>query len=171
MIESFDKKQFSAEEKKHIFGLLTRSEVFDQFMHKRFSQVKRYGLEGGESMMVALDSLFRTCGQSALLLRCWVIFRSLSVLAGLYEAVVCMPHRGRLNLLTDLFQYPVTALFHKIKGNSEFPDDIQVSGDVLSHLANSVNLDYGASHPLRVTMLHNPSHLEVGLKRFLVEVS
>lgn len=82
---------------------------------------------------------------------------------GLHEAVVCMPHRGRLNLLTDLFQFPVTALFHKIKGNSEFPEDIKASGDVLSHLANSVNLDYSAARPLRVTMLHNPSHLEVGV--------
>jgi probable 2-oxoglutarate dehydrogenase E1 component DHKTD1 len=72
-----------------------------------------------------------------------------------------MPHRGRLNLLTDLFQFSPTALFHKIKGNSEFPKEFQVSGDVLSHLANSVHLDYGDKRPLHVTLLHNPSHLEV----------
>ena len=73
-----------------------------------------------------------------------------------------MPHRGRLNLLTDVLQYSPTALFHKVKGNNEFPEDADVSGDVLSHLANSLHLDYGAQRPLHITMLHNPSHLEVG---------
>ena len=63
MVESFEKKQFSAEEKKHIYALLARSEVFDHFMSKRFTQVKRYGLEGAESMMVALDTLFRSGSQ------------------------------------------------------------------------------------------------------------
>lgn len=71
-----------------------------------------------------------------------------------------MPHRGRLNLLTDLLQYSPTALFHKIKGRSEFPEELGVSGDVLSHLATSLNLDYGHAKPVQVTMLHNPSHLE-----------
>ena len=60
MVESFEKKKFSNDEKRRIFELLARSEVFDQFMTKRFPQVKRYGLEGAESMMVALDMLFRT---------------------------------------------------------------------------------------------------------------
>jgi probable 2-oxoglutarate dehydrogenase E1 component DHKTD1 len=79
-----------------------------------------------------------------------------------------MPHRGRLNLLTDLLKYPPTALFHKIKGNSEFPEEFNVSGDVLSHLANSVYLDsYGAENSLHVTMLHNPSHLEVNTCKLL----
>lgn len=59
MVESFERKRFSAEEKLNIYSLLTKSEVFDQFMTKRFTRVKRYGLEGAESMMVALDTLFR----------------------------------------------------------------------------------------------------------------
>lgn len=91
-----------------------------------------------------------------------------------------MPHRGRLNLLTDLLNFNPTALFHKVKGNSEFPDDIPATGDVLSHIGTSirtakntpdpslttiriaatVNLDYGKEKPIHVSMLHNPSHLE-----------
>ena len=95
-----------------------------------------------------------------------------------------MPHRGRLNLLTDLLNYPAPALFHKVKGKAEFPDDIPGMGDVLSHLgtdpfphkpsdtpftlnltlrvlpAISTDLDYGAPRKLHVSMLHNPSHLE-----------
>lgn len=71
-----------------------------------------------------------------------------------------MPHRGRLNLLTDILRLAPSALFSKVKGNSEFPPGIPVSGDVLSHLAISTDLDFGAAKPLHVSMLHNPSHLE-----------
>jgi len=71
-----------------------------------------------------------------------------------------MPHRGRLNLLTDLMQYDPTALFSKVKGNPEFPLGLPASGDVLSHIANSPKLDYGEAEPIHVSMLHNPSHLE-----------
>jgi probable 2-oxoglutarate dehydrogenase E1 component DHKTD1 len=85
-----------------------------------------------------------------------------------------MPHRGRLNLLTGLLKYPPRALFHKIKGNSEFPDWLGVTGDVISHLCQchfcmnnaytdaalasitALNTDYGK---LTVQLLQNPSHL------------
>ena len=56
---------------------------------------------------------------------------NLVTLANCKEA---MPHRGRLNLLTDLLQYSPVALFHKIKGNSEWPEELGAEGDVLSHL-------------------------------------
>lgn len=60
MVESAERKALLPEEKRRVFDLLVRSETFDQFMTKRFPQVKRYGLEGAESMMVALDNLFRS---------------------------------------------------------------------------------------------------------------
>ncbi|TPX37988.1 oxoglutarate dehydrogenase (succinyl-transferring) [Synchytrium microbalum] len=142
-IESFEKTRFKPEEKMRFFSLLTKSEVFDHFMAKRFPQVKRYGLEGAESMMIALDSLFKHAN-----------------LSGVRDIVLCMPHRGRLNFLTDILMYSPTALFHKIKGNREFPDDVPGSGDVLSHLSTAVDLPYGSSHPLHVSMIPNPSHLE-----------
>lgn len=59
MVESFEKRKFKADEKKFFFSLLSKSEVFDHFMAKKFPQVKRYGLEGAESMMVVLYTLFR----------------------------------------------------------------------------------------------------------------
>ncbi|KAJ7627899.1 hypothetical protein B0H17DRAFT_1218421 [Mycena rosella] len=72
-----------------------------------------------------------------------------------------MPHRGRLNLLTDLLQYPATALFHKIKGGTEIPEDLGAEGDVISHLVASPVLKYdGAASPIQVSLLPNPSHLE-----------
>jgi probable 2-oxoglutarate dehydrogenase E1 component DHKTD1 len=111
-------------------------------------------------MMVALDMLFRSTSQGKLL-SLFIEDIVISSIAGVIDTVLCMPHRGRLNLLTDVLQFSPTVLFHKVKGNNEFPDDLDASGDVLSHLANSVHLEYGGPRPLHVTMLHNPSHLEV----------
>ncbi|KAJ2396813.1 hypothetical protein GGI05_000948 [Coemansia sp. RSA 2603] len=112
-------------------------------MQKKFGQVKRYGLEGAESAIVALDELFSLCNHS-----------------GITDAILGMPHRGRLNILVDLLKYPPRALFHKLQGNAEFPDDLPASGDVISHIASSPKLNYGCKQDLNVTMLHNPSHLE-----------
>ncbi|KAJ6475095.1 thiamine diphosphate-binding protein [Mycena vitilis] len=130
--------------KKRIHGLLARSEVFDNFLQLKFPNLKRYGLEGGESMLPALDSLFSAAAK-----------------AGVSTIVLGMPHRGRLNLLTDLLKYSPTALFHKIKGGAEIPEDLGAEGDVLSHLVASPTLEYdGAPNAIQVSLLPNPSHLE-----------
>jgi probable 2-oxoglutarate dehydrogenase E1 component DHKTD1 len=92
-----------------------------------------------------------------------------------------MPHRGRLNLITDVLKYSLTALFHKIKGGAEIPESLGAQGDVISHLGPfplrhlsayslpkfcyylvaSPNLSYkGAADPIKVSLLPNPSHLE-----------
>ncbi|ORY48503.1 dehydrogenase E1 and transketolase domain-containing protein 1 [Rhizoclosmatium globosum] len=137
-------RKVEVDSQKRILHLLSRSEAFDHFMAKRFPQVKRYGLEGAESMMVVMDELFKLSGE-----------------ANVKDVVIGMPHRGRLNLLTDLLQFSPKALFNKIKGNSEFPEDIPGAGDVLSHIAQSVDLKYpSARDPVHVSLLHNPSHLE-----------
>lgn len=127
----------------HLAKLLLRSQAFDNFLSKKFPTVKRYGAEGAESMMAFFDELFLQ-----------------SAYCEIQELVVGMPHRGRLNLLTDLLKYPATQMFNKMKGNSELPAGAQGIGDVLSHLTSSVDLDYGRESPLHVTMLPNPSHLE-----------
>ncbi|KAI9199524.1 thiamine diphosphate-binding protein [Polychytrium aggregatum] len=142
-IESYQKKQFSDQERLRIYQLLTKSEVFDRFMAKKFPNVKRYGLEGAESMMIVLDTLLSDASK-----------------AGIVDAIICMPHRGRLNLLTDILRFPPAALFHKVKGNSEIPDNLPAIGDVLSHIGTSVDLDYQGEDPIHVSLVHNPSHLE-----------
>ncbi|KAL4266844.1 alpha-ketoglutarate dehydrogenase family protein [Pleurotus pulmonarius] len=130
--------------KRRIHELLAKSEVLDHFLQLKFPNLKRYGLEGGESMLPALDSLF-----------------SLAARGGIQHIVLAMPHRGRLNLLTDLLKYSPAALFHKIKGGFEIPEDLGADGDVLSHLVASPTLHYeGASHPIKVSLQPNPSHLE-----------
>jgi len=111
------------EMKRHIHRLLARSEVLDNFLQLKFPNLKRYGLEGGESMIPALDSLFSSAAH-----------------AGIQHIILGMPHRGRLNLLTDLLQYSPTALFNKIKGGYEIPEELGAEGDVLSHLGASLSL-------------------------------
>ncbi|KAJ6508615.1 Transketolase, pyrimidine binding domain-containing protein [Mycena sanguinolenta] len=140
----FSRNALSVPLKERIHGLLARSEVFDNFLQLKFPNLKRYGLEGGESMIPALDSLFSAAAQ-----------------AGISTIVLGMPHRGRLNLLTDILQYPATALFSKIKGGAEIPEDLGAEGDVISHLVASPVLKYdGASNTVQVSLLPNPSHLE-----------
>lgn len=62
------------------------------------------------------------------------------LLGGIQHIILSMPHRGRLNLLTELLQYSPTALFHKIKGGAEVPDELGAEGDVISHLGNEALL-------------------------------
>lgn len=126
-------------QQRRITELLLESQAFDVFLSKKFGTVKRYGAEGAESMMVFFDWLFEGAG-----------------LRGVRDMIVCMPHRGRLNLLTGLLRLPSEALFHKMQGKAEFVEGAPSTGDVISHLGASIELP----GPLYVSLLQNPSHLE-----------
>ncbi|KAG2368119.1 dehydrogenase E1 and transketolase domain-containing protein 1 [Suillus spraguei] len=133
----------NADKRKNIHALLAKSEVLDNFLQVKFPNLKRYGLEGGESMLPALDALFEAASK-----------------AGITQLILAMPHRGRLNLLTGLLEYNPTSLFHKIKGGCEVDESLDVSGDVLSHLVSSPTLQYDEADGIKVSLLPNPSHLE-----------
>ncbi|XP_011941031.1 PREDICTED: probable 2-oxoglutarate dehydrogenase E1 component DHKTD1, mitochondrial isoform X6 [Cercocebus atys] len=141
--EELQKETFTTEERKHLSKLMLESQEFDHFLATKFSTVKRYGGEGAESMMGFFHELLK-----------------MSAYSGITDVIIGMPHRGRLNLLTGLLQFPPELMFRKMQGLSEFPENFSATGDVLSHLTSSVDLDFGAHHPLHVTMLPNPSHLE-----------
>ncbi|XP_015246514.1 PREDICTED: probable 2-oxoglutarate dehydrogenase E1 component DHKTD1, mitochondrial isoform X1 [Cyprinodon variegatus] len=141
--EELKRESFSPEEKKLLAKLMLESQEFDHFLATKFATVKRYGGEGAESMMGFFYELFHQSAHK-----------------GVTDIVIGMPHRGRLNLLTGLLKFPPELMFRKMRGLSEFPDTSPAIGDVLSHLTSSVELDLGAGHPLHVTMLPNPSHLE-----------
>lgn len=141
--EELKKMSFSTEERKKLAKLMLESQEFDHFLATKFATVKRYGGEGAESMMGFFHELFHHSAHS-----------------GVTDIVIGMPHRGRLNLLTGLLKFPPELMFRKMRGLSEFPETSPAIGDVLSHLTSSVELDFGAEHPLHVTMLPNPSHLE-----------
>ncbi|KAM7396949.1 hypothetical protein PAMP_019952 [Pampus punctatissimus] len=141
--EELKKNKFSTEERRHLAKVMLESQEFDHFLATKFATVKRYGGEGAESMMGFFYELFHHSAHS-----------------GVTDIIIGMPHRGRLNLLTGLLKFPPELMFRKMRGLSEFPESSPAIGDVLSHLTSSVELDFGAGHPLHVTMLPNPSHLE-----------
>jgi len=139
-LESSASTQLTDQELKRFHQLVVESEVFDQFMAKKFPTVKRYGLEGTESMIPAMDIILNKLAQD-----------------GVTDLVLGMPHRGRLNLLIGLLNYPPRALFHKMKGHSEIPDELFGIGDVLSHIGISTTF---SDTNMKVSLLNNPSHLE-----------
>ena len=100
MVRHYEKSRQSpltSAQQRHISELLLESQALDVFLSKKFGSVKRYGAEGAESMMVFFDWLFEGAG-----------------VRGVSDVILCMPHRGRLNLLTGLLGYPLEALFHKV---------------------------------------------------------
>ncbi|KAF0852176.1 mitochondrial 2-oxoglutarate dehydrogenase E1 form 2 [Andalucia godoyi] len=121
---------------------IAQCEAVDHYLAKKFPGVKRYGCEGAEAMMPALEFLFDVAARQY----------------GVQDIVLGMPHRGRINLLLNSFQYPAAKLFAKLlKGYSESGLTLESgTGDVISHLAASYDHKSGA----HISMIHNPSHLE-----------
>uniref|UniRef100_A0AC35TR80 RRM domain-containing protein n=1 Tax=Rhabditophanes sp. KR3021 TaxID=114890 RepID=A0AC35TR80_9BILA len=130
------------QQKKVVAELMLKSQNFDNFLGTKLSTLKRYGAEGSESMFGFFHEIFNTAP-----------FNDIS------DIILCKAHRGRLNLLTELMEFPVVQMFRKIKGKPEFPENVDGSGDVLSHLTSSFDIqnEHGSVH---ITMLPNPSHLE-----------
>jgi 2-oxoglutarate dehydrogenase E1 component len=115
---------FTPEGKRAILERLTAAETFERFADRRYTGTKRFGLEGGESLIPALEQIVKRGGQ-----------------LGVRELVLGMPHRGRLNVLANFMGKPFTAIFSEFQGNSAKPDDVQGSGDVKYHLGTSADRD------------------------------
>ena len=121
---------------------LTRAEGFENFCQKRFTGMRRFGLEGGESVIVALRTLIDEAARD-----------------GVKSVSLGMPHRGRLNVMANILRKPFAAIFSEFAGASFKPDDVQGSGDVKYHLGTATTLEH-AGRTMRVSLLPNPSHLE-----------
>jgi 2-oxoglutarate dehydrogenase E1 component len=134
---------FTNEGKKAILSKLIEAEGFEKFLDVRFKGTKRFGLDGGESMIPALEQIIKRGGQ-----------------LGVKEIVVGMAHRGRLNVLTQVMSKPHRALFHEFKGGSFAPDDVEGSGDVKYHLGASSDRDFDGNR-VHLSLTPNPSHLEI----------
>ncbi len=142
MEASENKTVYAAETKRHLLERLTAAEGFEKFLATKFVAVKRFGLEGGEAMIPALEAS---------------IERGVSL--GLREVVLGMAHRGRLSVLTNVLGKPFTAMLAEFRGISPFPDSFHGSSDVKYHLGASTNRDF-AGQNIHLTMNANPSHLE-----------
>src|SRR5690606_28724681 len=142
-IEGPDKEiSFTPEGKRAILRKLIEAEGFENFLNVKYTGTKRFGLEGGESMVPALEQIIKRGGQ-----------------LGVKEIVLGIAHRGRLNVLANVMGKPYRAIFHEFKGGSFKPDDVEGSGDVKYHLgASSDRIFDGISVHLSLTA--NPSHLE-----------
>jgi 2-oxoglutarate dehydrogenase E1 component len=134
--------EFTERGKKGILNSLTRSEVFEQFLDKKYTGAKRFGLEGGETLIPVLEQVVKRGGQ-----------------LGLRELVVGMAHRGRLNVLATFLDKPFRAIFSEFQGNSANPDDVQGSGDVKYHLGTSSDRTFDGN-TVHLSLTPNPSHLE-----------
>src|SRR5690606_38232322 len=135
-----NKSNFSTKEKKHILHKLNQAVVFEQFLHKKFVGQKRFSLEGGESLIPALDVVIEY-GSSL----------------GIKEFLVGMPHRGRLNILANIFNKTYENIFSEFEGK-EYEDNL-FDGDVKYHLGYSSLITTDNGNEVKLTLAPNPSHL------------
>ncbi len=143
-IEGPDKGvDFTPNGKKAILSKLIEAEGYEQFLDVRFKGTKRFGLDGGESLIPALEQIIKRGGN-----------------LGLKEVVLGMAHRGRLNVLTNVMGKPHRAVFHEFKGGSYAPDDVEGSGDVKYHLGASSDREFD-NNKVHLSLTANPSHLEI----------
>ncbi|HEX2115096.1 MAG TPA: 2-oxoglutarate dehydrogenase E1 component [Alphaproteobacteria bacterium] len=134
--------EFTAKGKTAILERLTAAEAFERFLDKKYTGTKRFGLEGGESAIPALEQIVKRGGQ-----------------LGIREIVIGMPHRGRLNVLANFMGKPFAAMFSEFQGNAAHPDDVQGSGDVKYHLGTSSDREFDGTS-VHLSLTANPSHLE-----------
>ena len=128
--------------KKAILNRLIETEGFEKFLDKKFTGTKRFGLDGGESVVPAMEQIFKRGSQ-----------------LGIEEIVLGMAHRGRLNVLANVMGKPFTAIFHEFQGGSSSPDDVGGSGDVKYHLGSSSDRSFDGK-TVHLSLTANPSHLE-----------
>jgi 2-oxoglutarate dehydrogenase E1 component len=142
-IEGRDKEiHFTPQGKKAILNKLIEAEQFERFLARKYVGTKRFGLEGAEGAIPALESIIKVGGAQ-----------------GVREIVIGMPHRGRLNVLANVMQKPYKAIFHEFSGGSSNPDDVGGSGDVKYHLGASTDREFDGNK-VHLSLTPNPSHLE-----------
>jgi 2-oxoglutarate dehydrogenase E1 component len=143
-IEGPDKEiSFTREGRRAILNKLIEAEGFEKFCDLKFTGTKRFGLDGAESLIPALEQIIKRGGN-----------------LGVKEIVLGMPHRGRLNVLTQVMGKPHRALFHEFKGGSANPDAVEGSGDVKYHLGASSDREFD-NNKIHLSLTANPSHLEI----------
>jgi len=134
--------EFSVEGKRAILNKVIEAEEWEKFLAKKYVGTKRFGLDGGESMIPAMEAIIKYGGQY-----------------GVKEIVYGMAHRGRLNMLANVMAKPYKIIFHEFAGGSANPDDIGGSGDVKYHLGTSTDREFGGAS-VHMSLVPNPSHLE-----------
>ena len=135
--------RFTPEGRRAILNKLIEAETFEKFCEVKYTGTKRFGLEGAEATVPALEQIIKHGGQ-----------------LGVKEIVIGMSHRGRLNLLASVMAKSHRAIFHEFKGGSFKPDDVEGSGDVKYHLGASSDREFNGIK-VHLSLTANPSHLEI----------
>jgi len=136
-----DQLHFTVSGKKSILNKLIQAEGFEKFLAVKFVGTKRYGINGGEALIPALEQIIKRGGQ-----------------LGVKEIKIGMPHRGRLNVLANLLQKSYKRIFNEFAG--EFGSStVESAGDVKYHLGASSNREFDGNL-VHVSVSDNPSHLE-----------
>ena len=142
-IEGYDKEiKFTREGRKAILNKMVEAEGFEKFLHVKYMGTKRFGLDGGESLIPAMEQIIKRGGA-----------------LGIREMVIGMPHRGRLNVLANVMNKPYRAIFNEFQGGSFKPEDVDGSGDVKYHLGASSDREFDGNS-VHLSLTANPSHLE-----------
>ncbi|WAT17983.1 2-oxoglutarate dehydrogenase E1 component [Aurantiacibacter sp. MUD11] len=137
-----DTIQFTPEGKRAILAAVIRGEEYEKFLGKKYVGTKRFGLDGGEAMIPALEAVIKYGGSM-----------------GVREIIYGMAHRGRLNVLANVMAKPYRVIFHEFSGGSANPDDVGGSGDVKYHLGTSTDREFDGIK-VHMSLVPNPSHLE-----------
>ncbi len=143
-IEGKDKEiSFTPQGKRAILKKLVEAEAFERFLHKRYPGTKRFGLDGGEACVPALEQIIKRGGA-----------------LGVDEIILGMPHRGRLNVLAAVMGKPYHKIFFEFGGGNTQGGDDYGSGDVKYHLGASSDRTFD-NHKVHLSLTANPSHLEI----------
>ena len=135
--------EFTKRGKKAIYERLVGAETFEQFLHKKYAGTKRFGLDGSESVVPAIEQILKRGSQ-----------------LGMKEVVIAMAHRGRLNLLYNILNKPFRAIISEFLGNQANPEEAGGSGDVKYHMGASADREFDGKN-IHLSLQANPSHLEV----------
>jgi 2-oxoglutarate dehydrogenase E1 component len=142
-IEGYGKEiAFTREGRKAILNKLVEAEGYEKFLHVKYMGTKRFGLDGGEAVIPAMEQIIKRGGA-----------------LGVKDIIIGMPHRGRLNILANVMQKPYRAIFHEFQGGSYKPEDVDGSGDVKYHLGASSDREFDGNK-VHLSLTANPSHLE-----------
>ncbi len=142
-IEGLGKEiEFTQKGRKAILNKLIEAEGFEKFLHVKYMGTKRFGLDGGEAVIPAMEQIIKRGGN-----------------LGVKEIVIGMPHRGRLSILANVMGKPYRAIFNEFQGGSYKPEDVEGSGDVKYHLGASSDREFDGNK-IHLSLTANPSHLE-----------
>ena len=142
-IEGYGKEiNFTKRGRKAILNKLVEAEGFEKFLHVKYMGTKRFGLDGGEALIPAMEQIIKRGGA-----------------LGVKDIIIGMPHRGRLNVLVNVLAKPLRAIFNEFQGGSFKPKEVDGSGDVKYHLGASSDREFDGNK-VHLSLTANPSHLE-----------